>query len=114
MNPQKCERRKKAIPRRFTAVNVIIHVINLCKGHYGINLIKPIKTSTKKTLPEKRDVRIILTSTKLNSQFNMEDVTNKQYKHGLVYFSWYLFTIGTDGCVSVSTNKVTLRMAFRK
>ena len=44
----------------------------------------------------------------------MKDVTNKQYKHGLGYFSWYLFTIGTDGCVSVSTNKVTLRMASRK
>ena len=34
-----------------------------CKDDHGINLIKSIKT--KKTLPEKHDVIIILTGTKL-------------------------------------------------
>ena len=34
-------------------LTVIIYLINLYKGDYGINLIKPIKTSTKETIPEK-------------------------------------------------------------
>ena len=38
-------------------------------------------------MPEKYDVRIILTGTKLSLQFNIKDDTNKQYKHDLVYFS---------------------------
>ena len=41
----------------------------------------------KKSLPEKHDVRIILTGTKSSSQFNSKDYTNKQHKHDLVYFS---------------------------
>ena len=33
------------------------------KGNHGINLIKSTKTSGEKRLPEKHDVRIILTGT---------------------------------------------------
>ena len=48
----------------------IVHTVKLpCKGDHGINLIKPIVTSTKKLLPQKHDVRIITTDTKLSSQF---------------------------------------------
>ena len=57
------------------------------KGDHGTNLIKSIKISTKKSLPENHDVRIILKGTKLSSQFNIKDDTNKQLKHGSVYFS---------------------------
>ena len=42
------------------------------KGNHGISLIKSVKTSAKKTLPEKHDVRI-----------NFKDGTNKQHKHDL-------------------------------
>ena len=64
-----------------------MHTLKLSyRGNHGTNSIKSIKTSTKKSLPEKH-VRIILTGTKLNSQFNIKDDTNKQHKHDLVYFS---------------------------
>ena len=53
------------------------------KGNHGISLIRSIKTSAKKTLREKHDVKIILKSTKLSSQFNNKDGTNKQHKHDL-------------------------------
>ena len=46
-----------------------------------------MKTSTKESSPEKHDVTIILINTKLSSQFNINDDTNTQYKHDLVYFS---------------------------
>ena len=40
----------------------IVHILKLpYKGDHGFNLIKSIKTSAKRTLPEKHDVRIILT-----------------------------------------------------
>ena len=65
-----------------------MHTLKLpCKGDLGTNLIKSVKTSTKKSLPEKHDVRIILAGAKLSSQFNIKDDTNKQHKHDLVYFS---------------------------
>ena len=55
-----------------------MHTLKLpYKGDHGINLIKSIKTSTKKSLPEKHDLRIILTGTKLSSQFNIKDDINK-------------------------------------
>ena len=66
------------------------------KGSPGTNVIKSIKTSTMKLLPEKHDVRIILTGTKLKSQFNTKDDTNKQHKHNLVYFSRCPSTTCTD------------------
>ena len=53
------------------------------KGNHGISLIRSIKTSAKKTLPEKHDFRIMLKSTKLSSQFYNKDGTNKQHKHDL-------------------------------
>ena len=39
------------------------------------------------SLPEKHDIRIILTGTKLRLHFNIKDDTNKQRKLDLVYFS---------------------------
>ena len=51
-----------------------VHTLKLpCKDDHGINLIKSIKTLTKKSLPEKHDIRIIVTGTKLSSQFNIKD-----------------------------------------
>ena len=55
------------------------------KGNHSINLMNSINTSTKKSLPEKHDLRIILTCTKLSSQLNIKDDTNKQHKRDLVY-----------------------------
>ena len=55
------------------------------KGAHGTNLIS-IKASTKKSLPENHDVRIVLTGTKLSSHFNIKDDTDKQHKHDSVYF----------------------------
>ena len=53
------------------------------KGNHGISLIRSIKASAKKTLPEKHDVRIMLKSTKLSSQLYNKHGTNKQHKHDL-------------------------------
>ena len=72
----------------------IVHTLKLpYKGDHSTNVTKSIKTSIKKSLPKKHDVRTILTNTKLNSQFNIKDDTNKQHKHDLLYSS---------GCVSSS------------
>ena len=66
----------------------IVHTLKLpYKGDHGTNLIKSLKASTKKSLPENHDVRIVLTGTKLSSQLNIKDDTDKQHKHDLVYFS---------------------------
>ena len=54
------------------------------KSDHGINLIKSIKTSTEKSLPEIHDFRIILTGTKLSSQFNIKNDTNKQHTRDFV------------------------------
>ena len=79
------ENRKDANLNRLS--HKIVHTLKLpCKGDHGINLIKSIKASTKKSFPEKLDVRIILTGTKLSLQFDIKDDTNKQHKHDLVYF----------------------------
>ena len=65
----------------------IVHTFKLpCKGDRGTELIKSIQAWTKKSLPENHNVRIILTGTKLGSQFSIKYDTNKQHKHGLVYF----------------------------
>ena len=66
----------------------IVHTLKLpYKGDHGTNLIKSLEASTKKSLPENHDVRIVLTGTKLSSQFNIKVDTDKQHKHDLVYFS---------------------------
>ena len=66
----------------------MVHILKLpYKGNHGINLIKSIKTSGKKILPEKHDVWVILTGTKLSSQSNIKDDANTQYKHALDFFS---------------------------
>ena len=76
----------------------IVHTLKLrYKGDHGIDLITSIKTSTKKIIPEKYDVRIILTSTKLGSQFNIQDNTKKQHRHDLVGVSSRLPLIVTSG-----------------
>ena len=53
---------------------------------HGTKLIKSIQATTKKSLPENHNVRIILTDTKLGSLFSIKYDTNKQHKHHLVYF----------------------------
>ena len=80
------------------------------KGDHGINLIKSIKTSAKKSLPQKNGVRIILTGTKLSSQFNIKDDTNKQHKHDLVYFSRCPSTDCTDSYIGETARRVSERV----
>ena len=75
----------------------MVHTLKLPhEGDHGINLIKSIKTSTKTSLPEKHNIMIILTGTKLSLQFNSKDDTNKQCQHDLVYFSRCPSTDCTD------------------
>ena len=75
----------------------IEHTLKLpYQGDYGTNLIKSIKASINKSLPENHDARIILTGTTLRSQFNIKDDTNKQHTHDLVYFSRCPSTSCTD------------------
>lgn len=73
-----------------------IHTLKLpYQGEEGINLIKSIKNSSKRTLPENHEVRIILTGKKLSSCFNIKDDTKKQHEHDLVY----LGECPTSGCI---------------
>ena len=89
----------------------IVHTLKLpYKGDNGINFMKSIKTSTKKSLPEKHDVRILLTGTKLSSQFNIKDDTNKQHKHDLVYFSRCPSTKFTDIYIGEVTRRLSERV----
>ena len=89
----------------------IVHTLKLpYKGDNGINFMKSIKTSTKKSLPEKHDVRILLTGTKLSSQFNIKDDTNKQHKHDLVYFSRCPSTDCTDSYIGETARRVSERV----
>ena len=65
-----------------------MHTLKLpFKCEEGTNLIKSIKTTSRKALPENHHVRIVFTGTKLSSHFNIKDETNKQHKHDLVYLS---------------------------
>ena len=71
--------------------NLSDKIVNTLKlpyqGDHKANLIKSIKESSNKSLPETLDARIILTGTRLSSQFNIKNDTNKQHKHDLVYFT---------------------------
>ena len=88
----------------------IVHTLKLpYKGDHGTNLIKSRKASTKKSLPENYDVRIILTGTKLSSQFNIKDDTNKQHKHDLVYFSRCPSTNCTDTSIGETARRLSER-----
>ena len=62
--------------------NLSDKTVHTCKlpdqGDHNTNLIKSIKSSTKKSLPGNHDVRIIETGTKLSSQLNIKDDTSKQ------------------------------------
>ena len=80
------------------------------KGDHVINLIKSIKISTKKSLPEKHDVRIILTGTKLSLQCNIKDDTNKQPKHDLVYFSRCSSMNCTDSYIGETARRLSERV----
>ena len=89
----------------------IVHTLKLpYNGDHGTNLIKSIKASTKKSLSENHDVRIVLTGTKLSSQFNIKDDTDKQHKHDLVYFSRCPSTSGTDRYVGETAWRLSERV----
>ena len=89
----------------------IMHTLKLpYKGNHSNNLIESIKTSPKKSLPEKHDVRIILTGTKLSSHFNITDDTNTQHKHDLVYFSRCPSTTCTDSYIGETARHLTERV----
>ena len=89
----------------------IVHTLKLpYKGDRGINLIKSIKASTKKSLPDKHDVRIILTGTILSSHFNIKDDTNKQHKHDFVYFSRCPSTDCTDSYTGETARRLSERV----
>ena len=89
----------------------IVHTLKLpYKGDHGINLIKLIKTSTKKALPEKHGTRIILTGTKLSSPFNIKGDGNKQHKDYLVYFSRCPSTDCTDSYSGETARRLSERV----
>ena len=71
--------------------NIVVKTVHTLKLPFkceeGTNLIKSIKTTSRKALSENHDVRIVLTGTKLSSHFNIKDKTNKQHKHDLVCLS---------------------------
>ena len=58
-------------------------------------------------MPEKHDVRVILTGTKLSLQFNIKDDTNKQHKHDLVYFSRCPSTNCTDSYIRETARRLS-------
>ena len=89
----------------------IVHSLKRpCKSDHDTNSIKSIKASTKKSFPENRGVRIILTDTKLSSQFNIKDDTNKQHKHNLVYFSRCPPTSCTDSYIGETVRRLSERV----
>ena len=61
-------------------------------------------------MSEKHDVRIVLTCTKLSSQFNIKDDTNKQHKHDLVYFSRFPLTDCTDSYIGETARRLSERV----
>ena len=80
------------------------------KGNHGTNLIKSLKASTKESLVENHDVKIILTGIKLSSQLNIKDDTNKQHKHDLVYFSRFPSTTCTDSYIGKTAQRLSKRV----
>ena len=80
------------------------------RGDHGTNLIKSIRMSTKMSLPENHDVRIILKGTKLSSQFNIKDDTNKQLKHGSIYFSRCPSTNQADSYIEETARRLSERV----
>ena len=61
-------------------------------------------------MSEKHDVRIVLTGTKLSSQFNIKGDTNKQHKHVLVYFSRFLLMDCTDSYIGETARRLSERV----
>ena len=61
-------------------------------------------------MPDKHDVRTILTGTKLSSHFNIKDDTNKQHKQDLVYFSRCPSTDCTDSYIGETTRRLSERV----
>ena len=75
----------------YIATNTVVKTVHTLKlpfkGEEGTNLIKSIKTTSRKALPENHDVGIVLTGIKLSLHFNIKDETNEQHKDNLVYLS---------------------------
>ena len=61
-------------------------------------------------MPDKHDVRIILTGTKFISHFNIKNDTNKQHKHDLVYFSRCPSTGCTDSYIGETARRLSERV----
>ena len=59
--------------------NTVVKTVHTLKSPFKYeectNVIKSIKTTSRKALPENHDVRIVLTGTKLSSHFNIKDET---------------------------------------
>ena len=86
----------------------ILHTLKLpYKGNHSTNLIKSIKASAKKSLPENHDLGIVLTGTKLSSQFNIKDDMDQQHRHDLVYFSRCPSTSCTDSYIGQTAHHLS-------
>ena len=89
----------------------IVHTLKLpYKDNHSTNLIKSLKASIKKSLPENHDVRVILTGIKLSSQFNIKDATNKQHKNDLVYFGRCPSTTCIDSYIGETARHLSERV----
>ena len=77
------------------------------KGEHDIDLIKAIKTSTKKSLPEKQDVKDYFNRYQYNFQININNDTNKQHKHDLVYFSKCISSNCADRCIAETVRQLS-------
>ena len=64
------------------------------------------KSQLKSHSLKKHDVRIILTETKLRSQFNIKDDANKEHKHDLVYYSRFPSTNCTDSNIEETARRL--------
>ena len=68
------------------------------------------KSQLKSHSLKKHDVRIILTETKLRSQFNIKDDANKEHKHDLVYYSRFPSTNCTDSNIEETVRRLGERV----
>ena len=55
------------------------------KGKRGRKTLRNITKEVNKILPDKHKGKLIYTGTKLSSNFNIKDITQKEHKHDLVY-----------------------------
>jgi len=62
--------------------------LQLClpyKGQEGDKLLKSVNKTINETLPDNKKSRLIFTSTKLSSKFNIKDKTDVKHQHGVIY-----------------------------